>query len=675
MLGYTTEAPRTIISNIHIVGGRMTSKLSVLAVSACLVALAACSGSSDGPAVAKGKGSAAVVTFQATDKAGSWFDCSGTASCITYGGEKSLAIVHPGATIAFASTGQANTLHTAVSLIWPSGAHNMPFDVDLTPPVLGGDQKPFTVNLVEKGLYVFYCDIHPYMFGAVIVDDPSTTTKDADGNKVPAYDLGETIDVVVAGNTIPTSSDLATRLLRTFFIATDPTNWKDYTSTAVWHITYPSVPVRITGGAVANLNDVLSTRYGNDTAKAALKDPTIQAVGEVWVDTQFELTSGKDKPGTVTSVEGQTWKTTRKVALNLNNPHNLWTNEDQSLIYQTEWFDNYLTVFNRTTGAQTERTLVGPAPAHVMTRTNNGDVHVSLNGANDVVELLPGGAVIRRNIPMSLTPGESTHPHAHWMSFDGSMMVTPNPDTEDSTMYHFDINPLLDKIVGRTPVGHFPIATGMMPKSEKYYVANFLDSTISVIGVTGFPSNPAPAPLSTINLLGDYDPIGGTVTTPYGGFPIQTPVSPDGKYMLTANTLTATVTIVDTNPAHLATVDTVVAMIHCEPGCHGVQFGAKLGGGYYAYVSSKFTNVMLVIDLDAIVPGGTQVQNDAAIVGRILITGDGSTVVDRTVSGNPGMGGQGVLPIPLVYNGWAQKLPAIATWPGGPLTSGQRNPS
>ena len=394
------------------------------------------------------------------------------------------------------------------------------------------------------------------------------------------------------------------------------------------------------------------------------------------MDTQFELTSGKTKPGTVTAVEGQTWKTTRKVALNLNNPHNLWTNEDQSLIYQTEWFDNYLTVFNRTTGVQTARTLVGPAPAHVMTRTNNGDVHVSLNGANDVVELLPGGAVIRRNIPMSLTPGESTHPHAHWMSADGSMMVTPNPDTEDSTVYHFDLDASLDKIVGRTAVGHFPIATGMMPNSSKYYVANFLDSTISVIGIAGFPLAPAPTFLYNINLLAKYDPIGGCTTPPnpnfdcsfVGGLPIQTPVSPDGKVMMTANTLTATLTLVDT------ATDKVIKMLGCEPGCHGVQFGAKLGGGYYAYVSSKFANVMLVVDLDLNNDGSPA---DADIVGRILITGDGSTAQEngKTVSGNFGMGGQGVLPIPLVYNGWAQKLPANPTWTGGPLTAVQRNPS
>ena len=34
----------------------------------------------------------------------------------------------------------------------------------------------------------------------------------------------------------------------------------------------------------------------------------------------------------------------------MNNPHNMWTNSDQTVIYQTQWFSNKLTVFNRITG-------------------------------------------------------------------------------------------------------------------------------------------------------------------------------------------------------------------------------------------------------------------------------------------------------------------------------------
>ena len=63
------------------------------------------------------------------------------------------------------------------------------------------------VKLTTPGLYVFTCKVHPYMFGAVIVDDPAT-----DG-----LDLGETIDLATGIVNLPTSSDLATRLLRHLF--------------------------------------------------------------------------------------------------------------------------------------------------------------------------------------------------------------------------------------------------------------------------------------------------------------------------------------------------------------------------------------------------------------------------------------------------------------------------
>src|SRR4029077_14790863 len=88
------------------------------------------------------------------------------------------------------------------------------------------------------------------------------------------------------------------------------------------------------------------------------------------------------------------------------------------------------------------------------------------------------------------------------------------------------------------PTGAIPIATGMMPDASKYYVANFLDSTITVIETnTGNQ-------LGVINLLEQYNPVTGAYTGsvggttpgrpfagPVGGLPIQTPVSPDGRYM------------------------------------------------------------------------------------------------------------------------------------------------
>ncbi len=168
--------------------------------------------------------------------------------------------------------------------------------------------------------------------------------------------------------------------------------------------------------------------------------------------------------------------------------------------------------------------------------------------------------------------------------------------------------------------------------------------------------------VKTINLLANYNAITGNITGPVGALPIQTPVSPNGKSMVTANTLTGTITIVD------PVTDTVVAMLLCEPGCHGVQYGAKQGGGYYAYVSSKFSNVLLVVDPD---PNNDGNPADAAIVGRIVLTATSTTATDDTIVGNRGMGGQGILAVPVVYNGWVQNLPD--SWKNQ-LTPAQQHP-
>lgn len=288
-----------------------------------------------------------------------------------------------------------------------------------------------------------------------------------------------------------------------------------------------------------------------------------------------------------------------------------------------------------------------------MTRVDTDQLHVSINGSNkneSVVELSPLAKGVERMIDIG-RPG----PHAHWMGHDGETMVTPNVFTGDSTIFNF-VQDAIQNIVPTGSLEAHPIATGMMPDSSKYYVANFLDSTLTVIETaTG-------KVLKIINLLQNYNPLTGEMTGPAGGLPIQTPVSPDGIAMVTANILTDTITIVDTR------TDTLVASLPCDAGCHGVQFGAKAGGGYYAYVSSQSANVLQVVDID---PNGDGNPADAQVVGRILLTSSTNTIMDDTITAYDGMGGQGLLPIPVVYNGWVQKLPQI--WKNQ-LTNQQRDP-
>src|SRR4029453_10092026 len=100
-------------------------------------------------------------------------------------------------------------------------------------------------------------------------------------------------------------------------------------------------------------------------------------------------------------------------------------------------------------------------------------------------------------------------------------------------------------------------------------------------------------------------------TGPIGALPIQTPVSPTGKYVVTANTLTGTITIIDTD------THTLVNSLPCHAGCHGVNFAAKRGGGYLAYVSSKFSNSLIVVDPD---PNNDGEPTDAAGIGRGVLT-------------------------------------------------------
>ena len=72
---------------------------------------------------------------------------------------------------------------------------------------------------------------------------------------------------------------------------------------------------------------------------------------------------------------------------------------------------------------------------------------------------------------------------------------TPNMFTADSSIYNFH-----DDEAAVAPAGALPIATGMMPDDSKFYVANYLSGTLSVIDTA------TAQPLSTIDLLANYDP-------------------------------------------------------------------------------------------------------------------------------------------------------------------------
>jgi hypothetical protein len=154
-----------------------------------------------------------LVTFEVSDEPASWFRSARGDAIVGLPYDiktKSLEVMSPGSSVNFVMS-DTNAVHTISSLLWPTGAAHMPFNQ--TTAYRGGG----IVKLDTPGLYVFTCKVHPFMFAAIIVDDPNTEGLDL-GNPDADYK----IDLVTGIKGLPTSSDLAVRLLKTFFIATAP---------------------------------------------------------------------------------------------------------------------------------------------------------------------------------------------------------------------------------------------------------------------------------------------------------------------------------------------------------------------------------------------------------------------------------------------------------------------
>ena len=559
--------------------------------------------------------------------------------------------------------------------------------------ITGDNGLPATLD--EPGLYVFVCKIHPYMLSAVIVDDPATNihlgnvNREAGGTTIPLLDLSDNLTILTrTGTSFPTTVSvspddpligLVTSLVKTFYAITDPSNWKDYTQDT-WNVNLPPAPLTTnnndvwiflvdgdTVGTIAELTAPSNPDTGTvasvilplglDSSVYISADvPSVSGIGEVWVNTQFEATVGKnlhgthaDKPGTITVVNADDWSIERKIALpelgtndpqristnlGMNHPHNMWADAKNEVIYQTQWFDKRMVSFERETGDVIKDMYVGESPSHVMTApagSNEGNVYLAINGEEQVTVVDPD----RFEIIQQISTGPRSHPHGHWISSDGSTMVTPDFVGLKASIIDLESGTVTAATHANNPDSTLliaPIATGMMGDVSKFYTADFLGNYLSVID------------LETNTITKQIDIIAGTGGIV--GLPIQTPVSPDDRWMVTAHTLGTSITVVDTS------TDEIVATLPCDPGCHGVQWGAKEGGGYFAYVSSKFSNALIVVDPD---PNGNGSALDARIVGKIVLAQEFDTDTDDRVYDHAGMGGQGLLTVPNVYAGWIQQ--------------------
>ena len=422
----------------------------------------------------------------------------------------------------------------------------------------------------EPGVYVYLCTIHPYMVGTISVGVPYYAASGEDSG-----------------------------------IEGDPT-------TSIWPPWYPSWPVW-------------------EVHRPRGTPPATPGIGEVWVDTQFEVRSdpssplgkfGKPWPGTITVVDAETWEIKKKIDDNgLNNPHNLWDCPDGRYVVQTNWHDSYISLLDRHTRSVVKNYIeAGPSPAHIFCTPDNKYVIATINAGSEIVVW---DADDIRNPDISgpeVKPIDiievAQGPHGFWLEPDSNMLSIPNTLADKITLVDLekreivvviDITQLPDPFDDGNPVGPgIPLASylGIEKNGHQFWVTTdilvshnkLLEGRLIIYDIgsgVGGPQNP-----QFVKILKT------------GAVPIQSPVSPDGRYVLTNNAGgTITITELDyNNPQKSRVADTIEGY----PGGHGIDYGYKQGGGYYAYASSKFAPVLQIIDMTTSPPslaGEIDLQN------------------------------------------------------------------
>jgi plastocyanin len=430
-----------------------------------------------------------------------------------------------------------------------------------------GDKSP--VWTPEAGVYVYVCAIHPYMTGVVSAGVPYNAITGEMGT----------------GEGDPTVAKFAP--------------W--YPSVAPWQDQRP-------------FRDI----------------PSTPGIGEVWVDTQFEVAMdpnsptgrfGKSWPGTITIVDAENWEVMGKITEGLNNPHNLMSNElvpsgdaGGDYMIQSNWHDDYLTLINARTKEVVKNYIqTGFDPAHV-SWTEDNMVIAGVNAGAEL-QIFDGAQITDRDIAASDIKPMATikaslplaGPHGFWYKDRlisvpyhlANHMVIIGLDESKELFPPINISELPDDItsdpddmigagidlasyLGPEINGHrFWVTTEVLLEHAKLLQGRLLIYDIG--SAVGGPENPTFVKMLEV-----------------GSIPIQSPVTPDGRYVVTANAggigVKASITVTEldyNNPTN----SRIVAELPSYPGSHGVEYGFKKGGGLYAYVSNKFAPVLQVVDL------------------------------------------------------------------------------
>ncbi len=336
-------------------------------------------------------------------------------------------------------------------------------------------------------------------------------------------------------------------------------------------------------------------------APQGVQAPRVRGRGEVWVDTQFQTRPGRTTPGTITIVDAATMKVKQVIDGDFNNPHNVMASWDERYIIQTNWHENYLTILDANTKKILKnRIKVGESPAHTHT-TRGGKVIVTINASNKIAVLdlskVVDPAVAADQVPVR-TIEVPLGPHGGWITPDGKLMVAANALSGKMSVVDLDAEKLLTTVDltkvtdadGKAFGANLPLYASISPNGRYSATTTVLLTADKLLqGRVVFQDMRDPASPKIVKVVA------------VGAVPIQSPFSPDGKWVVVANTGTADISFIAVdyaNPANIKVVGTAKAY----KGAHGVAYGHKQGSGYLAYVTNKYAPVLTVVDLSGRTP-------------------------------------------------------------------------
>lgn len=292
-----------------------------------------------------------------------------------------------------------------------------------------------------------------------------------------------------------------------------------------------------------------------------LPPPVVPGIGEIWLNTQYEVVPGQDFPGTITVINAGDWSIEKVIAhKEFNNPHNPWHSYDKRFVFQTQWHADKLHKIDTATKKVIGGARLGNAPAHVFVSPKNNRVYATLNNENKVV-------VLDQNLNVLKEIKTSFGPHGMWIDPSGRWLSVAATLSDKLNIIDLE----KEEVVATFDAPGLPLATAITNDGRYAMISLLLENKVRFID------------LATMKHVKDVE---------VGGWPIWPAPAPDGKHVFVPNTKTADISVIS-----LETL-MVVKTIPAAGGAHGITFGPKQGGGSYGYFSAKFARVMGVVDVE-----------------------------------------------------------------------------